>query len=38
MHIPFPEELNDEIWAEKWSQLQWLTDKGIIGAKNSGGT
>lgn len=33
MHIPFPEELSDELWAEKWAQLRWLMDEGYIGYK-----
>lgn len=32
-HIPFPEELEDEVWFEKWKQIQWLADKGILGTK-----
>lgn len=32
MHIPFPEQLSDEVWAEKWQQIVWLAEKGIIGS------
>jgi len=33
-HIPFPEDLPDEIWIEKFRQIQWLAEKGLLGAKN----
>ncbi|MDZ4147873.1 MAG: hypothetical protein U1C58_06285 [Flavobacteriaceae bacterium] len=33
LHIPFPEELPDELWAEKWAQVQWLIEKGIVSPK-----
>jgi hypothetical protein len=23
-HIPHPEELADEVWADKWQQLKWV--------------
>ena len=35
LHIPFPEDLENEVWAEKWAQIKWLTDKGIIGSEKS---
>jgi hypothetical protein len=34
LHIPFPEQLSDLLWAEKWAQTQWLIDKGIFTPKN----
>jgi hypothetical protein len=34
LHIPFPEQLDDETWANKWAQLNWLAEQGILGAKN----
>jgi len=33
-HIPFPEDLEDEVWAEKLRQLEWLADKGLLGIKS----
>lgn len=33
-HIPFPERLSDDIWMEKFRQIQWLADKGLLGAKS----
>lgn len=36
MHIPFPEDLPDEVWAEKWQQLQWLSRRGLLGTKFDG--
>ncbi len=33
LHIPFPEQLDDTKWAEKWAQVQFLAEKGILGAK-----
>lgn len=30
LHIPFPEELDDETWAMKWAQLNWLSEKGLL--------
>jgi hypothetical protein len=33
LHIPFPEQLSDYVWAEKWAQVQWLVDQGIIAPK-----
>ncbi len=34
MHIPFPEELDDDIWMEKFRQLEWLSEQGLLGVKN----
>lgn len=34
LHIPFPEQLSDIVWAEKWAQVKWLVDKGIVAPKN----
>ncbi|WP_168197003.1 hypothetical protein [Flavobacterium alkalisoli] len=36
LHIPFPEELSDTQWAEKWAQVQFLAEKGILGNKMTG--
>ncbi|MBW7839232.1 MAG: hypothetical protein H3C36_06285 [Chitinophagaceae bacterium] len=33
LHIPFPEELDDETWSRKWAQINWLSEKGILGLK-----
>ncbi|MGB1294862.1 MAG: hypothetical protein ACPG6V_05230 [Flavobacteriales bacterium] len=33
LHIPFPEELSDTVWSEKWAQVNFLIDKGIVGVK-----
>ena len=33
LHIPFPEQLSDMVWAEKWAQVQWLIEKGIVAPK-----
>ena len=33
LHIPFPEDLDDETWAMKWAQIQWLAEQGILGVK-----
>lgn len=30
-HIPFPEELEDEVWAEKARQIEWLAKRGLLG-------
>lgn len=32
-HIPFPEDLPDEVWAEKVRQLEWLARRGMLGVK-----
>jgi len=32
-HIPFPEELDDDRWGEKYRQLEWLAEKGLLGIK-----
>lgn len=32
-HIPYPEELPDEVWAEKVKQINWLATKGLLGVK-----
>jgi hypothetical protein len=36
LHIPFPEQLSDTLWAEKWAQVQWLIDKGLVAPKTAG--
>ena len=33
-HIPFPEDLPDELWAEKVAQLKWMAEKGLLGIKS----
>lgn len=33
LHIPFPEQLSDEVWGLKYAQVQWLIDKGFIAPK-----
>jgi hypothetical protein len=32
-HIPFPEELPDNIFFEKVRQIEWLSKKGMLGIK-----
>jgi len=32
-HIPFPEDLPDDVWMEKVRQIQWLSKKGMLGIK-----
>lgn len=34
LHIPFPEQLSDTEWSEKWAQVKWLIDQGIVAPKN----
>jgi hypothetical protein len=34
LHIPFPEQLEDYVWAQKWAQVQWLVAVGIIAPIN----
>jgi hypothetical protein len=29
--IPFPEELEDEVWIEKYRQIEWLAEMGHLG-------
>jgi hypothetical protein len=33
--IPFPEELEDDVWMEKWRQIEWLADRGLLGIKTT---
>ncbi|AQY22976.1 hypothetical protein [Riemerella anatipestifer] len=33
LHIPFPEQLDDDTWAMKWAQIKWLSEKGFLGFK-----
>lgn len=33
LHIPFPEQLSDDVWASKWAQLGWLAEQGFLGLK-----
>lgn len=28
--IPFPEQLDDDVWIEKYKQLKWLYSNGLI--------
>lgn len=32
-HIPYPEELTDEQWAERVRQIEWLGREGLLGVK-----
>lgn len=34
LNIPFPENLSDEVWMEKWRQIEWLASKGLLGVKS----
>ena len=34
-HIPFPEDLPDDVWLEKWRQIEWLGEAGVLGVKKS---
>jgi hypothetical protein len=36
LHIPFPERLDDDTWMEKVRQIQWLSEKGLLGVKTNG--
>ena len=36
LHIPFPEELDDETWAMKVAQVEWLIEQGIFAPKKIG--
>ncbi len=29
-NIPFPEELDDDVWIEKYRQIEWLADKKML--------
>jgi hypothetical protein len=29
--IPFPEELPDSVWMEKYCQIEWLGKAGMLG-------
>jgi hypothetical protein len=29
--ISFPERLSDDVWFEKMRQIEWLSDKGLLG-------
>jgi hypothetical protein len=33
LHIPFPEDMDDDTWMEKWRQIEWLSEKGLLGSK-----
>lgn len=35
LHIPFPEQLDDDVWAMKWAQIGWLAEKGFLGVKGN---
>jgi hypothetical protein len=37
LHIPFPEQLDDDVWTEKWHQIKWLAESGMLGVKNTEG-
>ncbi|MGY0034450.1 hypothetical protein [Pedobacter sp. NJ-S-72] len=30
MHIPFPEQLDDDTWCEKYRQFEWLKDNNFL--------
>jgi len=32
-HIPYPEDLSDDVWFEKWRQIEWLAEAGMLGIK-----
>ena len=34
LHIPFPEQLPDTLWAEKWAQVRFLAENGVLGIKD----
>lgn len=36
LHIPHPEDLDDTTWAEKWAQVRFLAEKGVLGIKTDG--
>jgi len=33
MNIPFPEQLDDDTWCEKYRQFQWLAEAGHLPVK-----
>jgi len=33
LNIPFPENLDDDTWMEKFRQVEWLSEMGILGIK-----
>ena len=33
LHVPFPEQLDDDTWIEKARQVKWLESKGILPVK-----
>ena len=37
MHIPFPEKLTTDVWVNKFAQLKYLADEGILGTKFKNG-
>ncbi len=37
MHIPFPEQLEEDVWWEKLQQLKWLAEVGLLGVKTKEG-
>lgn len=37
LHIPFPEKLDDDVWAMKWAQIGWLAENGFLGLKQNNG-
>jgi hypothetical protein len=30
LHIPFPEQLDDDTWCEKFRQVEWLLEAGHL--------
>lgn len=35
LHIPFPEELDDDAWMEKYRQVEYLAEVGLLGVKTN---
>jgi len=33
LSVPFPEELDDDTWMEKYRQIEWLAETGLLGIK-----
>ncbi|REH00270.1 hypothetical protein [Flavobacterium aquicola] len=33
LHIPFPEQLDDVVWAQKWAQVKWLIENKMVAPK-----
>lgn len=37
LNVPFPEELDDEAWMEKYRQVEYLSELGLLGIKTNNG-